>query len=108
MKHVLILFCVMCLVIAVGTVAQTQDESKQVVAKPTPDPTPEASKTPRVYPIAAGIWYPGQPLPEKPFRYYRIRCWPGCHTYGRYANPPKAKKSPSKSQATPTAPTDKK
>ncbi|UCF91007.1 MAG: hypothetical protein JSW39_22420 [Desulfobacterales bacterium] len=42
----------------------------------------------REYPIAAGIWYPTDgPLPEKPVRYYRIRCWPGCHTgssYGKY------------------------
>jgi hypothetical protein len=32
------------------------------------------------YPIAPGIWYPGDgPLPEHPFKYYRVRCWPGCH-----------------------------
>jgi len=32
------------------------------------------------YPIAAGVWYPGDgPLPEHPFKYYRTRCWPGCH-----------------------------
>jgi hypothetical protein len=39
-------------------------------------------------PIAAGIWYPTDgPIPEKPARYYRVRCWPGCHTgstYGKY------------------------
>ncbi|MCP4693043.1 MAG: hypothetical protein GY859_33685 [Desulfobacterales bacterium] len=35
----------------------------------------------RVYPIAAGVWYPTDgPIPEKPMRYYRVRCWPGCHT----------------------------
>ena len=32
------------------------------------------------YPIAAGVWYPGDgEIPEKPMRYYRARCWPGCH-----------------------------
>jgi hypothetical protein len=32
------------------------------------------------YPIASGVWYPGDgPLPEHPFKYYRARCWPGCH-----------------------------
>jgi hypothetical protein len=32
------------------------------------------------FPIAPGIWYPGDgPLPEHPFKYYRVRCWPGCH-----------------------------
>jgi hypothetical protein len=32
------------------------------------------------YPIAAGVWYPGDgELPDHVFTYYRIRCWPGCH-----------------------------
>jgi hypothetical protein len=39
-------------------------------------------------PIAAGIYYPSDgPVPERPMRYYRVRCWPGCHTgsdYGKY------------------------
>lgn len=35
----------------------------------------------RLYPIAPGVWYPGDgPLPDKPIRYYRVRCWPGCHS----------------------------
>ncbi len=35
----------------------------------------------RVYPIAAGVWYPTDgPIPDKPVRYYRVRCWPGCHS----------------------------
>jgi hypothetical protein len=34
----------------------------------------------REYPVAAGVWYPGDgDIPEKPMRYYRARCWPGCH-----------------------------
>ncbi len=38
-------------------------------------------KQEREYPIAAGVWYPQDgPIPEKPMRYYRARCWPGCHT----------------------------
>lgn len=41
-------------------------------------------------PIAAGVWYPTDgPVPDKPMRYYRVRCWPGCHTgsaYGKYPN----------------------
>ncbi|MBW2018043.1 MAG: hypothetical protein JRJ01_14600 [Deltaproteobacteria bacterium] len=33
------------------------------------------------YPIAPGVWYPGDgAIPDKPMRYYRIRCWPGCHS----------------------------
>ena len=39
-------------------------------------------------PIAAGVWYPTDgPVPDNPMRYYRVRCWPGCHTgssYGKY------------------------
>ena len=45
----------------------------------------------RRYPIAPGIWYPTDgPIPEKlPLRYYRVRCWPGCHSgsaNGKYPN----------------------
>ena len=39
-------------------------------------------------PIAAGIWYPTDgDVPERPMRYYRVRCWPGCHigsSLGKY------------------------
>ena len=41
-------------------------------------------------PIAAGIYYPSDgPVPDSPVRYYRVRCWPGCHTgssLGKYPN----------------------
>ena len=52
---------------------------KAVIPKSVPDwPSP----------IAPGVWYPTDgPIPEKPMRYYRVRCWPGCHTgspYGKY------------------------
>ncbi len=47
----------------------------------------------RRYPIAPGVWYPTDgPIPEKPpMRYYRVRCWPGCHSgspNGKYPNRP--------------------
>ena len=50
-------------------------------AAKTPVESPAAeSETPWQYPIAAGVWYPGDgPLPEHAFKYYRVRCWPGCH-----------------------------
>ena len=97
MKHFLIFWVVMLLIVVVGTFAQTQETSEKtevnpIAAKPTATPHPEVTKTPRVYPIAPGVWYPGQPLPKKAFRYYRMRCWPGCHSYGEFANPPKTKK----------------
>jgi hypothetical protein len=44
----------------------------------------------QAYPIAPGIWYPGDgPLPDKPIRYYRVRCWPGCHSGSRHGMYPK-------------------
>lgn len=51
----------------------------------------KSTEEPRVYPIAPGVWYPGDPLPERPIRYYRVRCWPGCHrgsSHGKYPNKP--------------------
>jgi hypothetical protein len=43
-------------------------------------------------PIAAGIYYPSDgPVPAHPVRYYRVRCWPGCHTgssLGKYPDKP--------------------
>jgi hypothetical protein len=33
------------------------------------------------YPIAPGIYYPwNEEQEEVPVRYYRVRCWPGCHS----------------------------
>ncbi len=47
-----------------------------------------SEKTSWEIPIAAGVWYPTDgPVPDHPMRYYRVRCWPGCHTgssYGKY------------------------
>jgi len=99
MKQIVIFLIVMSCVVAVGTVAQTQGAAKAdntMEKEKSPDvnaeqtlPDSAASNVPRAYPIAPGIWYPGEPLPEKPFRYYRIRCWPGCHhnsEYGMYSD----------------------
>lgn len=53
---------------------------------------PTTEELARRYPIAPGIWYPTDgPIPENPVRYYRVRCWPGCHTgstYGKYPDKP--------------------
>lgn len=41
-------------------------------------------------PIASGVWYPTDgPVPENPVRYYRVRCWPGCHVGSSYGMFPK-------------------
>ena len=51
-------------------------------------PTPTTEELAKRYPIAPGVWYPTDgPIPEKPIRYYRVRCWPGCHSgsdFGKY------------------------
>jgi len=53
--------------------------------------TEVSGETSWTYPIAPGVWYPGDPLPEKTMRYYRVRCWPGCHrgsSHGMYPDKP--------------------
>lgn len=85
MKHYLILVTLLCLVIVVCIAASTVGET--VVPKGTATPV-VSTKVDRVYPIAPGVWYPGDgALPDNPVRYYRVRCWPGCHrgsAYGKY------------------------
>lgn len=83
MKHFGILFLIMVCVVAMSVVAQTGNEVS----------TSKADEIERQYPIAAGVWYPGDPVPEVASRYYRIRCWPGCHSYGEFADPQNVKTS---------------
>jgi hypothetical protein len=58
--------------------------------KPTTASATSSGDRKREYPIAPGIWYPQDgALPERPVRYYRVRCWPGCHSgspHGKYPN----------------------
>ena len=57
-----------------GNAPVAQKEDGENTAKTAEQPTWEI-------PIAAGVWYPSDgAVPEKPMRYYRVRCWPGCHT----------------------------
>jgi hypothetical protein len=50
--------------------------------KITQTSTPTTEELARRYPVAPGVWYPTDgPIPAKvPMRYYRVRCWPGCHS----------------------------
>jgi len=87
MKYILIFLSLVLLSVFAGVVlvpshAQVNQSSPlKEAAQPVQQPTWEC-------PIAAGIWYPTDgPLPERPMRYYRVRCWPGCHsgsTLGKY------------------------
>jgi hypothetical protein len=57
------------------------------------EPATQAAEQPGwEIPVAAGVWYPQDgPLPDKPMRYYRVRCWPGCHSgssLGMYPDKP--------------------
>ena len=81
MKYLLISTTLLCLVIVGGIVLGSNEK-----------PVTANLETSRVYPIAPGIWYPGDgALPEKPIRYYRARRWPGCYSgspHGKYPNKP--------------------
>ena len=70
--------------VALASGGSEQNRSSETVAS-------QAKETWR-YPIAPGVWYPGDgALREKPVRYYRARCWPGCHhgsPHGLYPEEP--------------------
>ena len=78
MKYLSISVSLICLIFVAVCLAETSDK--------TPATTSPNQKY--TYPIAPGIWYPGDgAIPDKPMRYYRVRCWPGCHsgsTLGKY------------------------
>jgi len=80
MKYALSLLALVFLLVFAGVLPVTgnapvaQKENGENAAKTVQQPTWEI-------PIAAGVWYPSDGVvPEKPMRYYRVRCWPGCHT----------------------------
>ena len=78
MKYALILSLLISLFVFAGILPVTgttaQNENGENAAGTAEQPTWEI-------PIAAGVWYPSDgDVPEKPMRYYRVRCWPGCHT----------------------------
>lgn len=90
MKHLAVLTSLLFLLLLLAGVALSIDQTTSAQSAAA-SPSADAEKTERVYPIAPGVWYPGQPMPEKPIRYYRVRCWPGCHSgspYGKYPNRP--------------------
>lgn len=80
MKNILILISCVSLVIFAGLLpvmgSNTQGEKGS-------EPKTAGSSQPVAWevPIAAGVYYPSDgPVPDNPVRYYRVRCWPGCHT----------------------------
>ena len=81
MKYYKILILIIFLVAGLSTLVIPGEDSSTTT-------NPTAEELARKYPIAPGVWYPTDgPIPEKPIRYYRVRCWPGCHSgsdYGKY------------------------
>jgi hypothetical protein len=87
MKYLISFFASILLILSVSTMVRTEDKSANLSESAAIE-----TKTSCGYPIAPGVWYPGDgALPENPVRYYRIRCWPGCHsgsTHGKYPDRP--------------------
>ncbi len=81
MKYVLIFFAIILILSHANTLRRSDASAAE----------PEPAVASHAYPIAPGVWSPGDPLPEKPVRYYRVRCFPGCHSgssYGMYPDEP--------------------
>ncbi len=122
MKYQGVFVLIVCCVLALGVMAQQAEETPtpeeetpvEASVETTDDKVPAdsdevesasdaddtdvskastVSKAPRKYPVAAGVWYPGEPVPTEASRYYRVRCWPGCHSYGEWTGPAKPKQA---------------
>lgn len=90
MKHPAVFISLLFFMLGLAGAGLSSDQATSAQSG-TAAPSAVAEKTERVYPIAPGVWYPGQPMPENPIRYYRVRCWPGCHSgsdYGKYPDRP--------------------
>lgn len=90
MRHLIFLLTIVLIITGAVAFGLSDDQSETAGQNLTTNKS-ASTETTRVYPIAPGVWYPGQPMPEKPIRYYRVRCWPGCHTgspHGKYPNKP--------------------
>ena len=87
MKYLIVLFSLVFLVAFAGF-TPVSGNSSTAENDASKDPQNSNEKATWEIPIAAGIWYPTDgPVPDHPMRYYRVRCWPGCHTgssYGKY------------------------
>ena len=87
MKYFIVIFLFVFYIAAtgilpgVGVTRANANDSKMDAPQTNENPSWEI-------PIAAGVYYPTDgPVPDHLMRYYRVRCWPGCHTgssYGKY------------------------
>jgi hypothetical protein len=95
MKYIIILVSCLFLLVFAGVLPVFSNHTAGL--KASEDKAGQSSeKITWEVPIAPGIYYPSDgPVPAHPVRYYRVRCWPGCHTgssLGKYPN--KALKAP--------------
>ncbi len=75
-----VLLVAVLLIAACATPAPRPGSEAQKSNEPKVEKVSKTSDLPWRYPIAAGVWYPGDgPLSDDTYIYYHIRCWPGCH-----------------------------
>ena len=80
MKPFIILILCVFLIVMAGLLPVIGSNTQGAKGSESPAAAPSEKVTWEV-PIAAGIYYPSDgPVPDNPVRYYRVRCWPGCHT----------------------------
>ncbi|CAB1069255.1 hypothetical protein D1AOALGA4SA_622 [Olavius algarvensis Delta 1 endosymbiont] len=80
MKYIIILISCVTLVVFAG-LAPVLGSNTQGARGTEANAADPSDKVTWEVPIAAGVYYPSDgPVPDNPVRYYRVRCWPGCHT----------------------------
>jgi len=89
MKFIVILVSCVALVVMAGLLP-VMGSNTQGSKGSEPNTAGSLEKVTWEVPIAAGIYYPSDgPMPDNPVRYYRVRCWPGCHTGSSLGKYPK-------------------
>ena len=89
MKYFIILISCVFLIVFVGLLPVIGSNTQGAKGSEPNAVAPPEQVTWEV-PIAAGIYYPSDgPVPDNPVRYYRVRCWPGCHTGSSLGKYPK-------------------
>jgi len=80
MKYSIILVSCVILVGSMGLMSAMGDNTRGTKGS-APTAAVSSHEVTWEVPIAAGIYYPSDgSVPENPVRYYRVRCWPGCHS----------------------------
>jgi hypothetical protein len=71
---------IVVLLVACVTAVKTFSAPEQPTEAPATMAQAHEEKVDWEIPLAAGIYYPHKgEAPQDKMRYYRVRCWPGCH-----------------------------